>query len=660
MAVEPADLLAIKTVGDVQLSPDGTRVAYTLVEIDAEADEYRSAVWVVPVEGGEPTRFTRGPRRDGAPRWSPDGRWLAFLSDRDGDTPQLYLMPAAGGEARRLATLDPGVRSAAWSPDGTRLALTARVPIEAPPADARARARWAERPRVVTRAAYKADGAGYQLDRPSQLFVVRVADEVVTRITHGDADDRTPAWSPDGQRLAWSRARPGVADYNLYDLWVANAGGGNARRLTTDVGRAVVPSWSPDGATIACYGTDEQQPGFGEALYRVWIVPAAGGAPRRLTAGYDRGAFLNSALELNAAPLWSPEGATLTFIAADAGNVHAVRVAVADGSVRPVVGGERQLGPPSAGGGRLAYAAGAPAEPGDVWSAAADGSDERRLTRVNEVLLDRLGLPRVERRAFPSPHGGTIDGWLVHPGEATPRPAPLLIHIHGGPHSFVGNAFLHSAFYAYVLATRGFAVLALNAHGSGSYGRAFAHAIRGRWGEYDLPEQLAAVDALVGEGLADRERLAVAGYSYGGYMSAWTVGHTDRFRAAVVGAPVTNLESFHGTSDIGLWFGLFEMGGDLAGHRERYRRLSPVQYSDRVTTPTLILHGEVDDRCPIGQGEELFEALLAAGKTPVELVRYPGQSHLFPGTGRPSHRVDFNRRIVEWVERHVRPVAISS
>ncbi len=218
----------------------------------------------------------------------------------------------------------------------------------------------------------------------------------------------------------------------------------------------------------------------------------------------------------------------------------------------------------------------------------------------------------------------------------------------------MGNAFLHSAFYAYVLAARGWAVLALNPHGSGSYGRAFAHAIRGRWGEHDLPEQLAAVDALVGEGVADPERLAVAGYSYGGYMTAWTIGHTDRFRAAVVGAPVTNLESFHGTSDIGLWFGSFEMGGDLVGHRATYRRLSPVHAADRVTTPTLILHGEADDRCPIGQGEEFFAALVAAGKAPAELVRYPGQSHLFPGTGRPSHRVDFNRRVVEWVERHTR------
>ncbi|MBI1801307.1 MAG: S9 family peptidase, partial [Chloroflexi bacterium] len=209
-------------------------------------------------------------------------------------------------------------------------------------------------------------------------------------------------------------------------------------------------------------------------------------------------------------------------------------------------------------------------------------------------------------------------------------------------------------FYRYVLAGLGWAVLALNPTGSSSYGKQFAHGIRGRWGEHDLPEQLGAIDALVAEGLADDDRLAVAGYSYGGFMTSWTIGHTDRFRAAVVGAPVTNLESFHGTSDIGMWFGPWEMKGDIISNRETFRALSPIAYVDRVSTPTLILHGEADDRCPIGQGEEFFTGLAALGKAPVEFVRYPGGSHLFIINGRPSHRVDFSQRVVEWVEHFVK------
>jgi len=676
--VEPEDLLALRTIADVQLAPGGQRVAYTLTEIDAAADDYRSAIWVVPASGGEPRRLTHGSRRDSAPRWSPDGRWLAFLSDRDGGAPQLYLLPADGGEARKVTALEGGAGPAAWAPDGTRLAFAARGPLETPPADREARARWAERPRVITRAAYKDDGAGYQLDTRSHLFVVRVADGEVRRVTDAVGDDRTPAWAPDGRRLVFSRTRAGAADYQVSDLWVVDLDGGAPRQLTVDVGRAASPTWSPDGATIACYGTDEQQPGYGDPIYRVWLVPAAGGPARRLTAGWDRGAFLVPPPAVNPGPAWAPDGGSVTFVAADRGNVHVVRGAVADGSVRPVVGGGRQLWWLHAAAGRLAFVASAPTEPGDVWVAAWDGSDERRLTRVNAGLLDGLALPRVERRAFASPHGGTLDGWVVHPvttgGTGRPegrrpdasrrsenrRPVPLLVFLHGGPHAFAGNVFQHGAFYWYVLAARGWAVLALNAHGSGSYGQAFAHALRGRWGEYDLPEQLAAADALVADGLADPERLAVAGYSYGGYMTAWTIAHTDRFKAAVVGAPVTNLESFHGTSDIGPWFGLFEMKGDLVGHRETYRRLSPVTYVDRITTPTLVLHGEADDRCPIGQGEELYAGLVAVGKVPAEFVRYPGASHLFVGTGRPSHRVDYTRRIVAWVTRFTLSPAGSS
>jgi dipeptidyl aminopeptidase/acylaminoacyl peptidase len=658
--VQPDDLLAFVTVSDVQIAPDGQRVAYVLTGIDAGADEYRGAIWMVARAGGDPVRLSRGPGRDVAPRWSPDGRWLAFLSDRDDRQHfQVYLLPAEGGEPARLTALDGGAGLPVWSPDSTRLCFAARLPTEPPPGDAAARERWRARPRVVTRASFKVDGAGYRFDTRGQLFVLHVLDGRVAQVTDGDAENGMPAWSPDGQRLAWVRARSGLTDYFLTDVWVADAEGGQARRVTETVGRASWPSWSPDGASLACYGTDEQEPGLGEALHRVWIVRLSGGPPRCLTAGYDRGAFLLAPPAPNTPPAWSADGTTLTFLAADGGSIHVVRADVADGTVRPVVAGARQVGGPSASAGRLAFAVQAPGEPGDVYTAAGDGTAERRLTHVNAPLLARIALPPVERRRFASPHGGTIDGWLIHPTTGR-RPAPLLLHIHGGPHSFAGDVFPHGSFFGPVLASRGWAVLALNPHGSGSYGQRFANAIRGRWGEHDLPEQLAAVDALIADGIVDGDRLAVAGYSYGGYMTAWTIGHTDRFRAAVVGAPVTNLESFHGTSDIGMWFAPWELRGDLAQTREVYRRLSPVTYADRITTPTLILHGEADDRCPIGQGEELYTAILAAGKATAEMVRYPGQSHLFLGSGRPTHRVDYVRRVVEWLERHVsNPASVS-
>ena len=651
--IQPEDLLAIKTIADVQLSPDGTRVAYVLTEIDAEKDEYRSAIWIAPAAGGAPIQFTRGPKHDSAPRWSPDGAYLAFLSDRDGAASQLYVMPVHGGEPRKLTALDNGAGSAVWSPDGTRILFAARVFKETPPTDKDARERWKQRPKVVTKAQYKPDGQGYIFDALSHLFVVAVDSGEVKQIKDGDCEDRAPSWSPDGKRIAFSRARNGIADFSVSDIWVANADGGNARRITENVGRATSPTWSPDGATIACYGTDEQKPGLGDSMVRVWLAYPNGDAPLRLTANYDRAVILLPPPAITAGPMWSRDGSAVAFIVADAGNAPIVRAAIADGSVKSVVTGERQVQFASAAtaANRIAFIATDPCNPSDVYLCAWDGADERRLTNVNDALLAQLTLPRVERRAFKNPNGGMIEGWVTRPTNGQ-EPAPLLVEIHGGPHSFAGNIFPLGYFYSYVLASRGWAVLALNPTGSGSYGKEFAHAIWGRWGKHDLPEQLAAVDALVAEGIADANRLAVSGYSYGGFMTSWMITHTDRFKAAIVGAPVVNQESMYGTSDIGMWFGLNVMKGDILTQRETYRRLSPINYVDRVTTPKLIIHGEADDRCPIGQGEELFVCLIAAGRAPTEFVRYPGESHLFRVRGKPSHRVDLSRRVVEWVERY--------
>jgi dipeptidyl aminopeptidase/acylaminoacyl peptidase len=650
--VRPEDLAAIATVGDAQVSPDGQTVAFVRTEIDLAADEYRSTIWTVSA-GREPVQLTRGPRRDTAPRWSPDGRTLAFLSDRDG-APQLYLLTPAGGEPRRITALPHGAGPAVWAPDGAVLAF--RAPVDAAHVERSSKA--ATRPRVVTRAQYKADGFGYTFDRRHQLFTVRPADGAVTQLTHDDVDHAAPAWSPDGRRLAFVRARGGVDDYNLFDLWISDAAGGSARQVSSDIGRVVAPAWSPDGAWIACFGHDEQEPGFGDPAVRVWLVPA-GGRPgpdraRRLTAGYDRAAVLARPHEVTPPPVWAEDGRSLVFLAADAGRIHAARASVPDGTVTIVAGGARQIQSLSAAAGRLAFTASDPAIPADVFVCAADGGGERRLTDVNAGWLEAVSLPRVEHRRVSSPHGGELDAWVTHPIDGR-RPAPLVVEIHGGPASYAGPVFPLGLLHIYVLAARGFAVLQLNPTGSGSYSTSFAHGIRGSWGERDLPEQLAAVDALVADGTADAARLAVCGYSYGGFMSSWTITHTDRFKAAVVGAPVVNLESFHGTSDIGPWFGAWEMRGDIVTRRETYRRLSPINYVERVTTPTLIVHGEADDRCPIGQGEELFAALVAAGRAPVEFVRYPGQSHGFRGAGRPSHRIDVVRRVADWIERYVSP-----
>lgn len=650
--MDASDLLAFKTIPELDLSPDGARVAYVVSWIDTEKDEYRSTIHVAPTEGGGATEFTRGPTRDSAPRWSPDGTQLAFLSDRAGEERQLYVMSVRGGEPRQLTNIAGHAGPASWSPDGTKIAFSARTPLDARPEEADARERWAQRPRHVTKAQYKTDGQGYTFDARSHLFIVDLATGETKQLTDGDFEDRAESWSPDGRQIAFSRTRGGKSEYSWSDIWVIDIASRAALRITENVGRATSPTWSPDGTTIACYGTDAQNPGLGDPMVRVWTVPSQGGQPRRLTERYDRGAMLLPPPTVTPGPMWSKDNSGVTFIAGDHGNMHLVRAAIGDGSISVVAGGERQIVYASARAGLgIAFAAGDLAAPSDLYVTAWDGSSERRLTHLNKEILSQLAPVHGERRTFASPHGGTVEGWLFLPAERRGA-SPLLVDIHGGPQSFMGNVFSLTYFYRYLLASRGWAVLALNPTGSGSYGREFAHGIRGKWGDHDLAEQLAAVDQLVAEGIADPDRLAVAGYSYGGFMTSWTIGHTDRFKAAVVGAPVVNQESFFGTSDIGMWFAPWEMGAGITEGRETFRRLSPINYVDRVTTPTLVLHGEADERCPIGQGEEFFTGLVAAGKVPTEFVRYPGGSHMFIAQGRPSHRVDFNRRVVDWITRH--------
>ncbi len=647
MPIQSEYLMLFKTIADIQLSYDGDRVAYVLTEIEVERDDYRSNIWIMSTQGGVPIRVTHGLYKESAPRWSPNCTQLAFLSGHDGRPFQMYVMSAGGGEAFKLTSLDNGAGPGVWSPDSTHLLFTARVLKKEMLVNGVPESRNRQ-PKVITKPYYKVDGQGNNLDAYSHLFLVPASGGDSIQITDGDCDDFTPAWSPDGRHIAFCRKRNNTMDFNESDLWVMDSDGGNLRQISMHVRHIKSPTWSPDGASIAFYGTDGDTIGLDESMYRVWIVAASGDNPQCLTAKYDRGVIMLSHPSVTPGPVWSHDGATITFRIADRGNIHIMRVSVATGMIFPIVIGERQLTSFSVEAGRLVFCATDPYNPGDLYICAWDGSDERRLTWVNESVLAQLNIPRIERRLFRSPHGGMIDGWLMLP-TTDDRHLPLLLDIHGGPHGFIGNYFALSHFYRYVLASSGWAVLTLNPSGSVSYGEKFANSIRGRWGEYDMPEQLAAVDALISEGFVDSNRLSVAGYSYGGYMAAWMIGHTDRFRAAVVGAPITNLESFIGTSDIGKWYIPWEMGGNITGNREILRRLSPVNYVNHVKTPTLILHGEADDRCPIGQGEEFFIGMIQFN-TPVEFIRYPGSSHLFHSNGLPSHRMDYNKRIVEWVK----------
>jgi dipeptidyl aminopeptidase/acylaminoacyl peptidase len=647
----PQDLLHIRFVSDPQISPDGHRVAFVVTTLSEERDEYLSSIWLVETEGGPPRPFTTGPLRDTAPRWSPDGRFLAFVSERAAEKKgQLHVMPAAGGEARRLTDLRAGVSRPEWSPDGSRIAFLSRV--GGPPEPEIGAEKKSRPPRVITTLKYKQNGEGFIHDRHQHVFVVAVDGGEPRQVTTGNVQDADPTWSPDGRLIAWSSARHAARDHDdASDIWVVPASGGKPRRVTATAGPAVLPAFSPDGKTIAYLGRASLN-GSGKNV-QVFTTPLRGGHTTCLTAGFDR-----SCAPLPLAPLWSPRGDHVVFAAEDPGRLSIYRVGRRPGR-RPsqVIGGDRAVSGLSASrdGRRLAFLASDPVCPGEVFVCRADGTGERRLTDVNRAWKRDVALVRPERFRFVR-GGHEVEGWVMRPTRlARGRRAPALLNIHGGPHAQYGYTFFDE-FQLYAAA--GYAVVYANPRGSQGYGEAFTRAVVGDWGGGDVDDVLAALDeALRRHRFIDASRLGVMGGSYGGFMTSWIVGHSDRFRAACSERAVNNQATMFGTSDIGHLFNVLEMGGILPWEDpERYVARSPVTYASRIRTPLLIIHSEDDLRCPMEQAEQLFVALKKLRRE-VVLVRFPDENHEMSRSGKPRHRLERFRIILDWFGRHLRPRA---
>jgi dipeptidyl aminopeptidase/acylaminoacyl peptidase len=692
------DITRIKWLGDPQVSPDGRLVAFVVTTLSRERDEYLSNIWTAETApgGAGPQRFTTGPKRDSAPRWSPDGRWLAFVSDRESGEPapaagrggapaQLYVIPTAGGEPRRLTDLAGGVKDPVWSPDGRHLACTSRTgPGVAPEAEP-----GKSRPaRVISTLKYRSDNEGFVYDRRSHLFVVPFApdggaiggdgpdgpDGEPRQVTDGDWEDADPAWSPDGRRLAFVSARHEGRDTdNAADVWLvdATAEGAVPGRLTATAGPVKQPVFAPDGARVAYLGhTHPRQSGRNLRLYAVPAPPADGDpAPLCLTGSLDRTAGPFSG---TVRPLWvpapgaprAPRAGWLLFAAEDEGDVPVFRVPApvpegeAPAAAERIIGGSRQVTGLSAAadGSLLAFTATDPVSPAEVYVCAADGSGERRLSDLNREWRGSVTLSAPERFRLKRPGEdgaarAALDVWVMPPAGAEPgRRSPTLLVIHGGPATQFGHAFFDE-FQVY--AGAGYAVVFTNPRGSQGYGEAFARSITRDWGHDDYDDVMAALEEAVRRySFIDPERLGVLGGSYGGYMTSWIVGHTDRFKAALSERALNDHASFYGTSDIGPIFGEDYAGGPPWELASWYAERSPLTYAAHVSTPLMIMHAENDLRCPISQGEQLYVALKRLGKETV-LVRFPDEGHELSRSGRPRHRLERFGIILDWFARHL-------
>jgi dipeptidyl aminopeptidase/acylaminoacyl peptidase len=647
--MQPEDVYALTGVGDPRISPDGTRIAYVVTSIDREANEYRGAIWVARRDGSEePRRFTSGERRDGTPRWSPDGRWLAFTSNRGDEKtqPQIYVISAEGGEARRLTDLKESAGELAWSPDSARIAFTARVRDEAYEEEDEKK----RKPRRFTRVFYKLDSVGWTGDRRKHVFVVDLDGGEPTQATSGDGEHGAPAWTPDGKRLVFGALRGERWDTELISrLYSVDADGGEPTQLTGDEASYDSPAFSPDGARLAYHYTVED--GTHPHHTQLGVMNADGSNAKLLTTSLDRQCAPYPELR---EPLW--DGDRLLFSVEDGGNIL-LYVVAADGSSEPelLVRGEQVISGYDVRDGQIAYVASTYTTLRELYA----GPDGRRLTDVGGPFTSGRELAEPERFTAVSEDGYEVDGWVVRPaGFEAGKRYPTLLNIHGGPFSQYGTAFFDEF---QVFAGAGYVVLYSNPRGGSGYSEEHGRAIRGPlngagpgWGTRDYEDVMAVVDtALERFDFVDPERLGVIGGSYGGFMTSWIIGHTKRFKAAVSERAVNNLVSMFGSSDL-FWIFERQFGGPLWEDVGAYLDRSPSTYVREMETPVLVLHSEQDLRCNIEQGEHLFTALRLLGKE-VEMLRFPAESHELSRSGSPLHRVLRFEAILEWFGRYLSP-----
>jgi dipeptidyl aminopeptidase/acylaminoacyl peptidase len=656
--VIPQDLYALQFVGDPQPSPDGSRIAFVVRTADEEENDYRSRIWVIATDGdSEPTPLTAGTKKDASPRWSPDGTQLLFVSNRAEEKTHLWLLDLRGGEARQLTHGKEPASAPVWSPDGTRIAYVAHVGGEQPPekdADEKTKRAWENRVRTITRRKYKHDGDGFWDGGYDHLFVIPAGGGERTQLTDGEWDDGRPAWSPDGSRIAFISYREEDRDrVSRSDLWTVPAGGGAARKLTGSNGEASSPAFSPDGRTIAFYGHNEGN--NWSATTRLWTVPADGGTPRCLTATLDRpvgnGTIHDQTIpETPHRPLWSADGATIRFLVTDGGNSHVYAAFVSGGDATRDIGGERViLGARNLPGGQTVFLATDATTPAEIF--VTDGTTERQLTRVNGTWLGGKDVRAAERFRVRGDDDHEIDCWLLTPpGFTDGTRYPLVLEIHGGPQAQYGNAFFHEM---QVWASAGYLVLLTNPHGSIGYGERFTAELRCHFGEKDMPDLMAGVDAVVARGIVDERRIGATGGSQGGFLVNWLIGHTDRFAAGITQRCISNWVSDYGTSDLSMLSCVEEFGGPPWEAMGTYLRLSPLTYVGNMKTPLHIEHQERDYRCAVEQAEQMFMALKARD-VPVEFVRYPNESHGMSRGGQPHHRIERLIRHVSWFARYLK------
>ncbi|MYE27535.1 MAG: S9 family peptidase [Chloroflexi bacterium] len=632
------DDLRYARIGSARLSPCGGLAVCDLTRHDLENNLTTTSLWRIDLETGGARQLTQGNSSNTSPSWSPDGEQIAFLSDRSG-VKQVFLLPLSGGEAQQFTDLPQGVDGPPlWSPDGGSIAFTASSRLE--PRDPTA-------PYRVTRFIYRFDGIGYLEDAVQNIFVQSTHGGGATQLTDDAHLDRTLRWSPDGRELLYLASfDPDRSDLFSAKLRAVNLAGDVEDILGLDWGFIKNAGWLPDGDRIMVVASRSDQPMATKD--DLWIVDRATGRAENRTADLPTGIEIQWFPVFSAANIpTAASAASVNVVERGTKGIYTVAISGAPQS-RPVLGGNRTISLQDADAEIMLYLSGDLENPGELCIASLDGSNERRVTGFNDDLCEQIDFARVEELQYKTKDGAWIQGWLLLPTQGKP-PYPAILYIHGGPHGWYGYQY-GSDFQ--MLAGAGYAVLFVNPRGSTGYGDEFATALSGNWGVLDHKDLLEGVDHAIDAGFADPDRLGICGLSYGGFLTCYTIGQTNRFKAAVAENPITDLVSRYGTADMGPWGSLSELGGKPHEIEEVYRRGSPITFAHNCRTPTLLIQCEEDYRCPAGQAEQFFGHLKANGCI-VEMLRIPGVSHVASITGPIRVQKAQNEALLDWMQRYV-------
>jgi dipeptidyl aminopeptidase/acylaminoacyl peptidase len=627
--VTAEDYFAFEQAGDPQISPDGKWVAYTVTTIDQKANRRTSRIWIAALDGSHPAvPFTGDSISSTSPRWSPDGRFMAFLSAREQGRPQIWLLSRNGGEARKVSSLENGVSNFEWAPDSTRfVALTRTGPAASKNSDVR----------HFTHINYKFNDTGFFDDRRSHVVVIEVKSGAAKQITDGENwNDTDPHWSPDSSKIAFVSNRTGHEfdnDRNS-DVWVIPAGGGTLTKISDHDGPDRNPRWSPDGTRIAFLGSaDEEDPPL------IYLAPAEGGKSTPIKKDLDQVIG-----QMN----WAEKGKALYFDSGVKGETHIYRLDVATGALKALTTGPRNvhgfgLHDDS---GKMVFLSNDFDHLDDVYLR--EGSQEKQISHLNADLWNKLDVAKVERIPYKAADGFDVDGFLVKPVNFDPsKKYPMVLSIHGGPAGMYGVEWNHEV---QVYSARGWAVFFCNPRGSTGYGHKFQRAVAHEWGGKAYTDIMTGVETVLKQNAwIDRDRLGVTGGSYGGFMTNWIVTQTNIFKAAVTLRSISNFISDDGTRD-GAYGHERDFGGDIFHNYDEYWKYSPLRLAANVKTPTLVLHSDNDYRVPIEQGEQWFRALQHYHVTS-EIVMFPRENHNLTRTGEPKHLVESLNWQNYWFDR---------